>query len=233
MPSRKNQKDLTTREWDSLITAMQAMKKSKARHNWDFFTETHRKYAKHDKNTHDLPHHDGDDLHIHSPIYWLPWHRKFIREFESELQKFDAAVTLPYWDWTTDHVIPARLQAKFLGWMKVLRGLSHQPDKLPTADAPQSSVMDKSDFPNFDFGLANLHNQVHEWIGGAMGNPNRSPADPLFFLHHAFIDKVWVDWQATHPDKPVPAEYLDFTLPPWNCTVRDVLDIAGLDYDYR
>lgn len=28
-----------------------------------------------------------------------------------------------------------------------------------------------------------------------MLNPISSPGDPLFYLHHAFIDKLWWDWQ--------------------------------------
>lgn len=43
------------------------------------------------------------------------------------------------------------------------------------------------------------HNYGHGWVGGDdghMGDANESPNDPIFFLHHAFIDKVWADWQA-------------------------------------
>ena len=40
----------------------------------------------------------------------------------------------------------------------------------------------------------NLHNRVHVWVGGQMGT-GVSPNDPVFWLHHAFIDKLWADWQ--------------------------------------
>jgi tyrosinase len=39
-----------------------------------------------------------------------------------------------------------------------------------------------------------LHNRVHVWVGGTMARPI-SPADPVFFLHHCFVDKLWVEWQ--------------------------------------
>ena len=39
-----------------------------------------------------------------------------------------------------------------------------------------------------------LHNRVHLYIGGNMA-PMTSPNDPVFFLHHCFIDEVWDDWQ--------------------------------------
>ena len=35
------------------------------------------------------------------------------------------------------------------------------------------------------------HNNVHNWLGGAMFFRNASPQDPCFFFHHAFIDYMW------------------------------------------
>jgi tyrosinase len=29
-----------------------------------------------------------------------------------------------------------------------------------------------------------------------MANPISSPGDPIFYLHHTWLDKVWWDWQA-------------------------------------
>ncbi|WP_420903229.1 tyrosinase family protein [Streptomyces clavuligerus] len=31
---------------------------------------------------------------------FLPWHRKYLIDFERELKKIDASVSIPYWDWT-------------------------------------------------------------------------------------------------------------------------------------
>ncbi len=38
------------------------------------------------------------------------------------------------------------------------------------------------------------HNGPHEWVGGNM-MPSTSPNDPVFFLHHSNVDKVWAIWQ--------------------------------------
>ena len=89
-----------------------------------------------------------------------------------------------------------------------------------------------------------LHNRVHLWVGGSM-EPMTSPNDPIFFLHHCFVDKIWSDWQAQQkqdsPDAPLyapekdgpPGHNLDDQLKPWQHTVRNVLDIAGLGYQYE
>lgn len=45
-----------------------------------------------------------------------------------------------------------------------------------------------------------LHNRVHMWIGGSM-LPMTSPNDPVFFLHHCNVDRLWSRWQALHPDQ--------------------------------
>jgi tyrosinase len=39
-----------------------------------------------------------------------------------------------------------------------------------------------------------LHNVVHGWVGGSM-SPGTSPNDPIFFLHHCNIDRIWAAWQ--------------------------------------
>ena len=45
-----------------------------------------------------------------------------------------------------------------------------------------------------------LHNLVHRWVGGNMVDMT-SPNDPVFWLHHCNIDRLWAEWQAMHPDE--------------------------------
>jgi len=90
-----------------------------------------------------------------------------------------------------------------------------------------------------------LHNRVHLWVGGNMA-PMTSPNDPVFFLHHCFIDKVWADWQAVQQrENPAaaphyaperngpPGHNLDDRLAPWTHTIQDVLDTTQLGYSYE
>lgn len=52
-----------------------------------------------------------------------------------------------------------------------------------------------------------MHNRVHVWVGGDM-SPGTSPNDPVFFLNHCFVDKVWADWQAANTAAPYVPEGL-------------------------
>ncbi|KAF2109396.1 hypothetical protein BDV96DRAFT_651835 [Lophiotrema nucula] len=40
------------------------------------------------------------------------------------------------------------------------------------------------------------HGAGHGGIGGQMLNVFSSPGDPLFYLHHTWLDKLWWDWQS-------------------------------------
>ncbi len=42
------------------------------------------------------------------------------------------------------------------------------------------------------------HNRVHVWVGGDMG-PATSPNDPVFYLNHCNVDRIWAAWQARFP----------------------------------
>jgi hypothetical protein len=93
-----------------------------------------------------------------------------------------------------------------------------------------------------------MHNRVHEWVGGTM-RPLPSPNDPIFFLHHCYIDKLWADWQVRQlelgggnydvylPISGTRSVNLDDAMPPWNgpndtVTPRDMLYTHRLGYLY-
>uniref|UniRef100_A0A914H5F4 ShKT domain-containing protein n=1 Tax=Globodera rostochiensis TaxID=31243 RepID=A0A914H5F4_GLORO len=40
-----------------------------------------------------------------------------------------------------------------------------------------------------------IHTDVHIWIGGDMLALNTASQDPVFFLHHSFIDYIWEQWR--------------------------------------
>ncbi|KAH7389990.1 hypothetical protein BKA66DRAFT_558580 [Pyrenochaeta sp. MPI-SDFR-AT-0127] len=47
----------------------------------------------------------------------------------------------------------------------------------------------------------NPHSGGHAGVGGQMQNGVSSPGDPLFYLHHTWLDKMWADWQAKDKTK--------------------------------
>jgi tyrosinase len=101
-----------------------------------------------------------------------------------------------------------------------------------------------------------MHNLVHLWVGGNTGAmlPSSSPNDPIFFLHHCNIDRLWSVWQSLQPGPhyappvPLPAEPgqgLDepmifhdpavSTTPPWSdppATPVQMVDHRALGYAY-
>ena len=59
-----------------------------------------------------------------------------------------------------------------------------------------------------------------------------SAYDPIFWSHHAMIDRLWYIWQNGPRGVDPPPDLLDTVLMPFPMTVRQVLDITRLDYDY-
>lgn len=45
-----------------------------------------------------------------------------------------------------------------------------------------------------------LHNEVHNWVGGDMGIVETAAFDPIFFMHHAFIDYIFEQFRKHQKD---------------------------------
>jgi len=72
------------------------------------------------------------------------------------------------------------------------------------------------------------HNRVHVWVGGSM-LPGTSPNDPVFFLNHCNIDRLWAVWIQKHPTS---APYLPDDIAPASPNYRrlhdDMADFPGV-----
>jgi tyrosinase len=89
-----------------------------------------------------------------------------------------------------------------------------------------------------------LHNRVHVWVGGDMA-PATSPNDPVFYLNHANVDRIWEAWLVAHGRTYLPpdsesadlaghrlGDAMDSLLTRDPVTPADVLDVAALStYD--
>jgi len=91
---------------------------------------------------------------------------------------------------------------------------------------------------------AQPHGPVHVQVGGSGGlmtDPNTAAADPIFWLHHANIDRLWEVWNIGGGANPNVRGWLNRAFPLRDATgavvrmmPRDVLDtVTQLDYTYE
>ena len=98
---------------------------------------------------------------------------------------------------------------------------------------------------------SNPHDLVHVYTGGAvsdsdyglMADPGTAALDPIFYLHHANIDRMWAVWNGAGHANPPDSEWLKgpakkFIMPmpgneSWTYTPNDVKTLATLNYTYQ
>lgn len=166
---------------------------------------------------------------------FLYWHRAFLVECENAFREIDESITIPYWDWLNAETIPQGLNHM------PITGVSRNPGIIDfTNQAEIQEIKERDTFDSFVRGLENNpHNSGHNWVGGIMSNPMDSPRDPLFYMHHANIDRIWNDWQnilGNGDKKPVVSDE-DSLLDPWENTwninnVHDISDLGENSYNY-
>jgi tyrosinase len=105
------------------------------------------------------------------------------------------------------------------------------PDNLPT-QSDVEGVIGIDDWTDFNFELEKIHDNVHGWVSGDMGQVATSAYDPVFWSHHCMIDRIWWLYQVRNGNGNIPDNLLDAVLKPFNFTVRDVLNVNDLGYDY-
>src|SRR4029453_19534788 len=81
---------------------------------------------------------------------------------------------------------------------------SSLPDELPR-DRTIRSILQAPTFSDFSSRLENVHNDVHVWVGGSMSAVPVAGFDPVFWSHHAMIDRLWYLWKLAHPGALPPA----------------------------
>lgn len=199
----------------------------------------------------------------HGRATFCHWHRHYLARFEaicaSVLGEPDFA--LPYWDWAANSgVIPApffdRPELSFATWdigadgdvgTEGKRSLTKDKgllaDSLSGADfAPSKlySILVYGEYENFRRALERPHNNAHVIIGRGGGHMSSmmSPLDPLFWLHHCNVDRLWAQWQAAGNTSPPLSENYGGQFvgadgaPVQDATSANALDIAAFGYTY-
>lgn len=153
------------------------------------------------------------DDNFYNGIHWgpafLPWHRDFLRKFEVAMQAFEPSVNLPYWDWTDadSRSLEVEPWLSFFGGRSNSGGLFDHWDyvrnntpngTLPTY-ADIVTELEATTFLEFRALETGSHRPGHVWTGGSMAS-GKSPLDPLFYLHHCNLDRLWSIWQLNNPE---------------------------------
>jgi len=196
----------------------------------------------------------------HRNQLFLPWHRGYLYFFEQALQDQVPGVTLPWWDWPGSDGIPAAFAVEqdpsgepnplydapvvaaggFRGpdWPeRTARPAERTPTWLPSRGLPSQDdideVLNAANYDDLTFAIENLHNAVHVWIGGEMGDQRFAGWDPVFWAHHTMVDRLWAIWQVSNPGHIPRREHLGKGLGYFkDMTVQDTLNVTDLGYDY-
>lgn len=168
----------------------------------------------------------------HGSWYFLPWHRAYLFAFEEIVRELSGNedFALPYWDWSTQHTLPAPFWGDGNPLSNPARGAEpgsgRRPTLTPTTTFTQqeldrfvsqtvvSQILGLPDFVTFagaavdnldDEGGADgrLEGAPHNFIHRWVGGDmgsGGSPYDAIFWLHHCNVDRLWSEWTRRHPN---------------------------------
>lgn len=198
----------------------------------------------------------------HGTPGFLTWHRAYMLAFERALQAHGCHTKLPFWNWSSGPTtgVPAACRDAtyvnragntvpnplYSGPISSAAGggtTSRRPDIDTTTfgDLATSAqaAMSASTFGSFQNSLNGPHGGVHGRTGGQMSSVARAGFDPIFYLHHCNVDRLWWNWQQSHPGALLPAGEAVHPLDPFPqpfddawLTGSDVVDTDHWGYRY-
>jgi hypothetical protein len=161
--------------------------------------------------------------HVHDGPAFVPWHRELCNRFEALLRTVDPAVSLHYWDWTTDPRNSTGgtnlFTPQFMGSASGPAGSPFQNFAItrnvnggapgPPGVAADTVILEtgnaaaiEDQFQIFRKKLEGEHGSpsqpganVHGYIGGTIGLPHSAFEDPFVFLLHSNVDRLFARWQ--------------------------------------
>jgi tyrosinase len=157
----------------------------------------------------------------HGSSFFLPWHRMYLLHFERIVEAHVVALggpaewALPYWNPSADdsaRALPEAFRSPTLAdgsqnhlWVERRPAVNGGSRFLERRDVDLEPALTSepttegffggvsADHSGGEFGLLEwtIHNSVHARIRGYMGNPDFAALDPIFWLHHCNIDRLW------------------------------------------
>lgn len=237
---RRNFHSLSTAQLQSFRHGIEVMKSRPISDptSWAFQAAMH--------GTPDVPSHELFNSCEHGSLYFLTWHRGFLYYFERILRSSsgDPNLTLPYWDWTNDRAVPPAFRqpnnnTNALFHVRAINNGALLPTQVVVLD--KNSASQAPSFSLFsDLMEGSPHGAIHVLVGGDMGFVPRAARDPIFWMHHSNIDRLWNEWlNQTGHSNPVDNQYLNrqFEFVDENgdivtVTARDIINSSILGYEY-
>ena len=154
--------------------------------------------------------------HKTESLFFL-WHRAYVAAVEKLMQDaiHDPTFRLPYWNWYADPSLPEAFRNEFLdprhrqkNSLYIANRTVNRGDPIWT---PQIITdYDSDDFESFQGQLNdNEHGMIHVFVGTPtnMGSIFYAARDPIFYLHHAYIDRLLMVWLKKNPTHKPPAHF--------------------------
>lgn len=201
---RKDATTLTTAERDRFLAALAAFNNRGMGRYSDF------------RNVHT----QAGSPEAHGSTGFLPWHRAFLLDLERELQAIDPSVALPYWRF--DRPAPSLFSPDFMGVPNSVGTLQFsgvnplqfwvtdgtpgivRPTRFVTQTQPANVISEASTltlggpdglYEAFRTMEGSPHGSAHTSFGGSISSIPTAARDPLFFMLHANVDRLWAKWQ--------------------------------------
>jgi tyrosinase len=172
------------------ISAMRANTNAADPNSWNYWVNVHKTFCP------------------HTVPYFLAWHRGFLFRFEAQLRVVSGNpdLTIPYWDYYANPVMPVEFTDTTSPLYIANRQNTDVTSALSLAPFGPTVINFQRGLTNaFETGLETQpHNPVHNLIGGAMGAVTISPKDPIFWLHHGNIDRLWAAWSIAGGGRTMP-----------------------------
>ncbi|KAJ6109988.1 hypothetical protein N7486_002223 [Penicillium sp. IBT 16267x] len=161
-----------------------------------------------------MRHRIGNYSHDAAPF--LPWHRYFIYAYEKALKDHCGYKgTLPYWDWSKDHenVLESLIwdiDAGFgpngdptgpEGVSKDVATAEKVSARTVKPEILEAVVVSETNFFNFTVHVEDVSHLTVPFLVHGDFRRITAPNDPVFFLHHSQIDRLWWNWQKYSADR--------------------------------